>query len=188
MSVLPDFTLGFWNAWILIIPLIIIVIVNYFIQKKRAGLSEELTGMTTWDKRIMAIQIVNIYGIYVYSVFVPLKLGTIWFIGGMGVYTLGLIIHIIGWVTFAVSPVDQPITKWIYRISRNPIYLGEIITLLGIAMTGISWLLILLTLLYASLLHALLPSEERFCIARYGEPYQEYMKRTPKWVGLPQNH
>jgi len=27
--------------------------------------------------------------------------------------------------------------------------------------------------------------EERFCLKQYGKAYEEYMNRTPRWLGIP---
>jgi protein-S-isoprenylcysteine O-methyltransferase Ste14 len=29
-----------------------------------------------------------------------------------------------------------------------------------------------------------IPAEEQYCLKRYGNDYKEYMKRTPRWLGL----
>jgi len=29
--------------------------------------------------------------------------------------------------------------------------------------------------------------EERYCLEKYGDAYRKYMKRTPRWLGLPKS-
>jgi len=32
-----------------------------------------------------------------------------------------------------------------------------------------------------------IPVEESECIKKYGTDYTEYMKKTPKWIGIPKS-
>jgi protein-S-isoprenylcysteine O-methyltransferase Ste14 len=75
-----------------------------------------------------------------------------------------------------------------YAIGRHPLYLSNLITALGLA-----WFANCLTPLWtaaflsAVFLHHLIlaKSEERFLSAGLGEVYGEYVRRTPRWAGLP---
>jgi len=29
--------------------------------------------------------------------------------------------------------------------------------------------------------------EERFLLQKYGDAYQQYLKRTPRWIGVPKS-
>ena len=31
------------------------------------------------------------------------------------------------------------------------------------------------------------PAEEKYCLERYGEKYQKYLEKTPRWIGIPKN-
>jgi len=35
------------------------------------------------------------------------------------------------------------------------------------------------------LMHISIGAEERFLLNEYGATYQEYMNRTPRWLGIP---
>ena len=54
---------------------------------------------------------------------------------------------------------------------------------LGIACS--SWLYLLLTVVLVILLNANLSAEERYCLYRFGDDYQKYKNRTPRWIGIP---
>jgi len=56
---------------------------------------------------------------------------------------------------------------------------------LGIACT--SWLFLLLTVALMILLNADLSTEERYCLYRFGDDYQKYKNRTPRWIGIPKS-
>lgn len=83
--------------------------------------------------------------------------------------------------------MNRPATKGIYRISRNPSYLGGFLIFIGIGIASASWLFLLLIAIFIILQHILIGAEERWCLEKYGDAYREYMNRTPKWIGTPKS-
>jgi protein-S-isoprenylcysteine O-methyltransferase Ste14 len=77
---------------------------------------------------------------------------------------------------------DHLITHGPFRFRRNPIYMGEVLILLGLAQATLNiWLAIMAPLFaVAILLLAILP-EERHLEARFGEQYLDYKARTRRW-------
>ena len=184
MSLIPDFELGLWNAWIFIIPFMIFWFVGIkFLFSKRVPENTSFTRKK--DKIITNILMVTMFGSFFYSIFVPIKLGTIWFYFGLLVYLIGIILITISMINFATTPIDKPVTKGIYRYSRNPMFIGFFLEYFGIALACISWVYLVLTVLFISITSYLSPFEEAMTLARYGEPYKEYMEKTPKWIGFP---
>ena len=56
---------------------------------------------------------------------------------------------------------------------------------MGTSIASASGLFLLLALTYVVFqLFLLAPSEERYCLEKYGETYREYLNRTPRWLGL----
>jgi protein-S-isoprenylcysteine O-methyltransferase Ste14 len=55
----------------------------------------------------------------------------------------------------------------------------------GIGIACASWLFLLLTFILILIVVSVSPIEEKETIKHYGEPYEDYMKRTPKWIGIP---
>ena len=77
----------------------------------------------------------------------------------------------------------QLITDGTFRLSRNPIYLGNTLALLGAGIAFNSLWLILAALLAAILVHHLaIVREERHLAAKFGAEWQAYAKRTPRWL------
>ena len=114
----------------------------------------------------------------------PLKLATIWFSIGLVVYLVGLVLIAITIINFATTPVNKPVTKGIYRYSRNPMFIGWFLLYFGIAIACISWVYILITVLFILITAYLSPFEEAITLKHYGKAYKEYMERTPKWIGM----
>jgi protein-S-isoprenylcysteine O-methyltransferase Ste14 len=50
---------------------------------------------------------------------------------------------------------------------------------------GCSFLVI--TIIFAIIYLIFMPTEERYCLETYGKEYQDYMERTPRWIGLPKS-
>lgn len=184
MSLIPAFQIGLWNAWIFIGPLIILWFLGVkFIFKKR--MPENTPPGTKRDKITSNILIVNMLALYLYSIFLPIELGTVWFYIGTAIYLIGLIFIITAMINFATTPMKDPVTKGIYHFSRNPMFISFFLVFSGVAVACISWVYFLITLFFLLNLALITPMEEKETLKHYGRSYEEYMKRTPKWIGIP---
>jgi protein-S-isoprenylcysteine O-methyltransferase Ste14 len=93
------------------------------------------------------------------------------------------------WVASAGTPVpgNQPTTAIVkvgpYRFSRNSIYLGFSLFQPGIALgVNDAWLLITLLPAIALMFFVVIPREERYLGARFGEEYSTYKARIRRWL------
>jgi protein-S-isoprenylcysteine O-methyltransferase Ste14 len=137
------------------------------------------------NKILSLLLIIVMFGSYFYSIFMPLKLGTVWFPIGLVVYLVGLVLIAITMINFATTPMNEPVTKGIYRYSRNPMFIGWFLLYFGIAIACISWLYVLIIVFFIFIMSYLSPYEEAMTLDHYGKPYKDYMERTPKWIGIP---
>jgi protein-S-isoprenylcysteine O-methyltransferase Ste14 len=83
------------------------------------------------------------------------------------------------------TPTNRPATNGLYRISRNPIYLGTFLIFFSVGIACASWLFLLLIAVFVALQDILIAPEERWCLEKYGDAYREYMNKTPRWIGIP---
>jgi protein-S-isoprenylcysteine O-methyltransferase Ste14 len=120
-----------------------------------------------------------------YSIFLPLKLGTSWFSAGLPVYLLGLVMALMFAISFSTAPLGEPLTKGVYAISRHPGYFAFFLGCVGIGVACASWVFLLCALVWIVSWHFGVIVEERILLERYGDAYGEYMSRTPRWIGLP---
>jgi protein-S-isoprenylcysteine O-methyltransferase Ste14 len=180
MSLVPAFEIGLWNAWILAIVLLLYAFIPYLIKDftKKMGQSEESGKSSTFGTILLFI-------LMIYSIFLPLKLGTVWFYTGLFIYLLGLVIGTVAIVNVASTPLGKVFEKGVYRYSRNPMYLCMIIVFIGIGIASASWFCLLLSAILIALTCFEVAAEERFLIGQYGDAYAEYMNRTPRWIGIP---
>jgi len=119
----------------------------------------------------------------IYTIFLPLRLGTLWFWAGLPIYLVGLTFYIVVIVNYATAPLDAPATHGLYRISRHPIYLTFFIVAVGIGVMAASWGFLTFCALYMILNHFTILAEERFCLEKYGDDYVEYMKTVRRYLG-----
>ena len=189
MSIIPVFEPGLWNAWIfmflVLLPLPLVVLFRKGVFKKSDSIPASFYTRTEY--KILIFSKVIMFSVFIYSIFLPLQLGTIWFYLGLPIYLMGLILQTIAWVNVATSPVDKPVTKGLYRYSRHPMYVNLPLIFIGTSIASASclflWLSIILiiTHLYNGI------SEERVCLKAYGNAYREYINSTPRWVGIPKS-
>ncbi|MDH5451443.1 MAG: isoprenylcysteine carboxylmethyltransferase family protein [Candidatus Bathyarchaeota archaeon] len=187
MSLIPEFELGLWNAWIFI--LLVFIIPHLFLNKywKARGWDEEARSYSKKEKKLGNILTVIFVASVIYGVFLPLKLCTTWFYVGLSIYLLGMIFLIMATLNFATTPLDKPVTKGAYHISRHPLSFAGFMTLTGMGIACISWIFLLLAVVFIILMNTLVIPEERWCLEKYGNAYREYMDRTPKWIGIPKS-
>jgi protein-S-isoprenylcysteine O-methyltransferase Ste14 len=122
-----------------------------------------------------------------YGVFLPLKLNTVWFYVGLFIYLLGVIVDFMAGVGWATNPLDKPITKGVYRISRHPMDFGNFVAIVGTGIACASWVFLLFGIVLIILMNMKAVYEERFCLEKFGNAYREYMERTPRWIGIPKS-
>ena len=70
----------------------------------------------------------------------------------------------------------------LFGVSRNPIFLGMMVMLVGLLLTIPTAATLAVTLLGNVLIHIQVRLEEPFLIEKYGEMYRDYQKRVRRWV------
>lgn len=187
MSLVPVFEIGIWNAWIFMSVFILQMLAVMLLGKRvwaRSSLPADVARNKT-EKRAGIIGN-SIWGLAtLYSIFLPLKLGTLWFYIGFPIFFLGVMILAIATADFAVAPAERPITQGTYAFSRHPLYLSSFIIYIGTGIATASWLFFLLGAANVFWVRTEARVEERHCLEKYGDSYRQYMKRTPRWLGIP---
>ena len=110
-----------------------------------------------------------------------------------GLALLGFAVALSGMIRFrragtTVNPIapsnaSSVVTSGIYRVTRNPMYLGLVLLLAGF----VTWLANPLGVVFVAGLGAYLhrfqiEPEERVLLAKFGGAYAEYMKSVRRWV------
>ncbi len=83
------------------------------------------------------------------------------------------------------QPSSMLIETGVFAISRNPLYLGGLCTLLGLALAfNRAWAMILLLPALIICHYVLILPEEHYLTVTFGAAYQRYMSRVPRWIGI----
>ena len=89
-------------------------------------------------------------------------------------------------VTTGLLPFNEAtalVTGGFYRYSRNPMYLGMVLLLLGTAMLyGTAGTLLPIPFFVWVIHRNFIPGEERLMAAAFGEEYLEYKNRVRRWL------
>jgi protein-S-isoprenylcysteine O-methyltransferase Ste14 len=189
MSLIPAFDIGIWNAWILQAFCIIVMYAQEFLMgkeaKERTKRATQSIPLSKIKKRLaLSTHAIIMPLAAIYSVFLPMKLGTAWLYAGLVIYVLALVLTVMVSINFAATPVDKPVTRGVYRISRHPVYLSGFLLYVGMGIAGASWVMLLLAVAWIVLWCIVVPAEESFLLEKYGDAYREYTNRTPRWIGI----
>jgi protein-S-isoprenylcysteine O-methyltransferase Ste14 len=187
MSLIPAFEIGLWNVWIFMLCSLIPVFFIPLISKYREKGANFTAAFDNKQKNALVSIHVIYFLLVIYSIFLPLKLGTVWFYTGLPICLIGLMLYTIVFVSFPMTPPDKPVTTGIYRYSRHPMYLSGSLIFVGGGIASASWVFLLLSVVYIIMLPLFVAAEENFCLEHYGDAYREYMNRTPRWIGIPKS-
>jgi protein-S-isoprenylcysteine O-methyltransferase Ste14 len=74
------------------------------------------------------------------------------------------------------------VTHGIFERLRNPMYVGGLMILSGLAILLASDWMLVLTILFAPVIHfGVVKREERYLTAKFGAPYLQYLATVPRY-------
>jgi protein-S-isoprenylcysteine O-methyltransferase Ste14 len=189
MSIIPAFEIGVWNAWIITVFLVLTgVVPGFFISKERMDKMGKWPPLNKTEKILaLSTHVVIMPAAAVYSIFLPLQLGTVWFYVGLPICFLAGVMVVIAYINIINTPPDEPAIKGAYHISRHPMYFSGFLIYLGTGIAAASWLFLLFAAAWIIMWHIVVPAEERGLVEEYGDAYREYINRTPRWMGIPKS-
>jgi protein-S-isoprenylcysteine O-methyltransferase Ste14 len=171
------------NAFLLIIPLFLIRFgLLKMINKdslRRAAFFAPLEGKE--KVAYLFYQLSNAFMI-LYSVFLKIHTKPPLFLIALFIYALGVSVLIIATVNFAKPEQSGINTNGIYKISRNPMYIGYFIYFSSCVLLTRSMLLLISLLVFQISAHWIILSEERWCINKFGAEYINYMNKVKRYI------
>ena len=121
--------------------------------------------------------------------FLPDGFPAVW--TGLGVFIAGLLLAGVAIASFrragteigTHTPTQHIVDTGIYGLTRNPIYLGAHIGLLGAAIGFDSlWILAMIVPFYLVIRHGVVGREEAYLERCFGDAYLDYKRRVRRWI------
>lgn len=173
---------GWPNAWIPSLGIVLIQLAYMLLYKEGGRRATDTSWYTAKDKINAFWSMLLTFAMIIVTVFVPFKAGTPWFVAGGIIFILSLAMFIAAFQVYATAPKGRAITRGIYRYSRNPMYVAYHLGMLGVCIATASLWLLLVTIASIVATHLVILGEERYCLATYGQEYEEYKARTPRYL------
>lgn len=79
-------------------------------------------------------------------------------------------------------PPQRLVNDGPYRYTRNPMYLGHLIFMAGLALTFWSWLALVILLANLVWFHLRVRGDEQRLLQHFGAPYADYCRRVKRWI------
>jgi len=117
-------------------------------------------------------------------IFTPLRTGSLFLYVGLAIYLLGFSVVMVSLFEYRRAEVDRLVTHGIYRVSRNPQWIGLVLVFVGTAMAVATWLQFALLAIVVMAYHFQILLEEEICLRLYGEEYKAYTEEVPRYVGF----
>jgi protein-S-isoprenylcysteine O-methyltransferase Ste14 len=182
MELLPALKIGWLNGWILLAFEFLIQGFSLLILPKdvvsrlfdRSGWSDKQRVFTIIGKVFSLACLILIF-------LTPLKISSSAFIVGLILYAIGLVGLVVAMLNFKDTPLNQPVTKGVYKISRHPQIVALFFVFLGICVAIGSWTALFTLIMSKLFQHYGILAEEEVCLKQYGEAYRAYMERVPRY-------
>ena len=182
MEPFPALKIGWLNGWLpmgilyLIFGILLLVFPREVVRRlyERSGWGREQRVITLIGKSMALVWFPLI-------IFTPLKIGTPVFALGMVLFALGLGGFVVALFNFRNTPLNRPVERGLYRISRHPQQFMLLVAGVGISIAIGSWLALLMLLLGLVFTHRKILAEEGSCLRQYGDSYRAYMERVPRY-------
>jgi protein-S-isoprenylcysteine O-methyltransferase Ste14 len=109
----------------------------------------------------------------------------------MAIRLLGSVLFVVGLAAFLICAIQVyagkalksgPASRGLYAVIRHPQYVALALSALGLAIMWPRFLTLVLLAVMLFLYYLLAKDEERRMLARYGDSYREYMKRTGRFL------
>ena len=171
--------LGGWIFLVILwlVPCITLITVSKSMREKLTDRS----NFSTKQKRFLIISKILALIEIAIVILTPLNYPSFDFNIGTSIYLFGMAGFITAIWNYVKTPLNEPVTRGIYRISRNPQELMIGVSCLGICFLIGSGIALIVLLTAKVFTHFCIIAEEEACIRLYGKSYEEYMEKVPRY-------
>ena len=182
MQFLPEFQIGWLNGWIYFV--FYLGVFGLTLRTCSPEVRRRLYDRSLWNRKTRNItalgksfSLANIIMI----LFGRLQIGHVEFLIGTILYAAGLALLVVSIIHYRDAPLDQPITKGVYKYSRNPQMVSIYILFAGMSLTLGAWLNLLFLGVAVLCSHFSILGEEKALLEQYGESYEHYKEQVPRY-------
>lgn len=182
MSIFPPLSLSWLNGWLPIAMFYgsFLVLLKIFPKDTVDRLYDD-SGWTLEIARPAKIGLPFALAAMILILFTSLKIG-------QPIFWVGLILALIGQAgfiyslySFNITPLDEPVSTGLYRISRNPQWVTFAVVMIGFSFMVGSWTVLALLAIRFLMNHFRILGEERALEDQYGESYLSYKNTVPRY-------
>jgi protein-S-isoprenylcysteine O-methyltransferase Ste14 len=185
MSIFAEHSLGIFNLWIMAVLYSLPILFTITFRKRvfKPTASTFNSSRSSFEKNLFIISKFLMLGYFLYSIVVPVHLGTVFGLVGFTIYIIGYVIYTTAWITIAKSEKGKIFSNGPFRYSRHPIYFSSAVQFIGAGIISQSWFYLGLSILVGISHMRSALAEEQICAEIYGDEYKQYMARTSRWFG-----
>lgn len=187
MRLLPAFGLSILNGWLLLVAYFLGLTLNVLTfprEKRRKLFLEPSYPKGNWRGLVLLLGRLAAISFVALMIFTPLQTGSLFLYIGLAIYLLGFSVVMLSLFEYRRAEADRPVTQGIYRVSRNPQWIGLVLVFAGTAIAVATWLQLALLAILVIAYHFQILLEEETCLGLYGEDYKAYMKQVPRYLGF----
>lgn len=182
MELLPTLKIGWLNGWILLV--FDFLIQGFLLLIFPKDVVSRLFSRSGWNAKQRVFTIIGkafSLACLILIIMTPLNINSSIFTIGLILYAIGLVGLVVAMLNFKDTPLNQPVTKGVYKISRHPQIVSLFVIFLGICLAIGSWVALLTLILSKLFQHFGILAEEEVCLRTYGESYRAFMEQVPRY-------
>jgi protein-S-isoprenylcysteine O-methyltransferase Ste14 len=182
MELVPTLEIGWLNGWILLaFEFLIQGSLLLLFPKDVVSRLFSRSGWSVKQRVYLILGKVFSLACLVFIILTPLITNSSAFVVGLILYAIGLMGLAAAMLNFKDTPLSQPVTKGVYKISRHPQIVSLFIIFLGICVAIGSWPALFTLIMSKLFQHFGILAEEEVCLRRYGESYRAYLEQVPRY-------
>ncbi|MEW6369050.1 MAG: methyltransferase [Acidobacteriota bacterium] len=180
--------------WIFIFGLALMLVLGVVIGRRlgpeyrsrlRASIQTVAAAMAFYWIHFGLVVLAAVEPTWHFSLLRPVAIG-----GGIALIAAGTAVYLSATCVFGFKrqfglDTTRLVTEGIYRWSRNPLFVGWALVLVGLGLVRGSAMVLLLALVFWLSYRLCLPLEEELLGRLYGEAYEAYRHRTHRYFGPP---
>jgi protein-S-isoprenylcysteine O-methyltransferase Ste14 len=182
MKFFPTLSIGLLNGWI---PLVLfygsfLILLKIFPKETVDRLYDD-SGWTLEMARPAKIGLPFALAALILIIFTPLKIGQTIFWAGLILSLIGQVGFIHSLHSFNITPLGEPVTDGLYKISRNPQWVAFAVVMIGFSLMVGSWTVLFLLTMRIVMNHFRILGEEHALEEEYGDQYRIYKDSVPRY-------